>query len=57
MRTVYVGDEHDQVLALWRRRGPFSLRVLHLDFHCDMRGLLIDRRAGRAYRIRRAPGA
>ncbi len=51
MRTVYVGDEHDQVLALWRLQEASSLRVLHMDFHCDMRGLLIDRRAGRAYRI------
>lgn len=33
---------------LWRDRGLSGLRVAHVDFHCDMRGLLIDRRRQRA---------
>jgi hypothetical protein len=48
---IYVVEQHDQVLGLWRAQRASSLRVLHLDFHCDMRGLLIDRQAQRAYRI------
>jgi hypothetical protein len=51
MCVIYVVEEHDQVLSLWRAQQVRSIRVLHLDFHCDMRGLLIDRKAQRAYRI------
>jgi len=51
MCVIYVVEEHDQVLSLWRAQHASYLRVLHLDFHCDMRGLLIDRQAQRAYRI------
>lgn len=51
MCVIYVVEEHDQVLDLWRAQQASALRVLHLDFHCDMRGLLIDRQAQRAYRI------
>jgi hypothetical protein len=46
-----VAEEHDQILHLWRAQNASSLRILHLDFHCDMRGLLIDRKTQRAYRI------
>jgi hypothetical protein len=52
MCTIYVVEQHDQVLDLWRAQQALALRVLHLDFHCDMRGLLIDRPAQRAYHIR-----
>ena len=51
MCVIYVVEEHDQVLNLWRAQQASALRVLHLDFHCDMRGLLLDRQAQRAYRI------
>lgn len=51
MCTIYVAEQHDQVLDLWRKREASSLNVLHLDFHCDMRGLLINRRDQLAYRI------
>lgn len=51
MCVVYVAEQHDEILNLWRAQQACALRVLHLDFHCDMRGLLIDRRVGRAYRI------
>lgn len=45
-------ERHHELLHLWREQGASSLRVAHLDFHCDMRGMLVDRRTGRAYRIR-----
>ncbi|NEO73723.1 UPF0489 family protein [Moorena sp. SIO3H5] len=51
MTTLYVIEKHDQLLSIWRRQNATNLRVVHLDFHCDMRGLLIDRRAQRAYPI------
>ncbi|MCK4792260.1 MAG: hypothetical protein KAV87_51495 [Desulfobacteraceae bacterium] len=51
MCTIYVAEQHDQLLALWREQKASCLDLLHLDFHCDMRGMLIDRKAERAYRI------
>lgn len=51
MTVIYVVEQHDQVLSLWQAQQASALRVLHLDFHCDLRGLLIDRSAQRAYRI------
>lgn len=51
MNFVYVARWHDQVLNLWRQQQATGLSVLHLDFHCDLRGLLIDRRAQLAYGI------
>jgi hypothetical protein len=50
-RTIFVVEQHHQVLQLWRDQALSSQQVLHLDFHCDLRGLLIDRSAQRAYRI------
>lgn len=41
---LFVLEEHDQVYDFWRREGLRGLSVTHVDFHCDMRGLLIDRR-------------
>ena len=51
MTTIYIAEEHHQLLELWREQNASALRILHLDFHCDMRGLMIDRRLQRAYRI------
>ena len=51
MPEILVADEHSQVYDTWRERGERGLALSHIDFHCDMRGLLIDRRRGRAYRI------
>ena len=45
---VFLLDYHHQVLDLWRRESRTSLRVAHLDAHCDLRGLVVDRRAGHA---------
>lgn len=52
MPTVYTMERHHQLLHLWQAHSATGLRVVHLDFHCDMRGMLIDRRVGLAYRIR-----
>ncbi|MDX1521988.1 MAG: hypothetical protein R3264_10205 [Anaerolineae bacterium] len=49
--TIYVIEQHDQLLKLWRTQGATGLSVLHLDFHCDLRGLLINRPRQRAFRI------
>ena len=49
--VIHVVEVHDQVLGLLRQHPVHPLRVLHLDFHCDLRGLLINRRSQRAYRI------
>lgn len=51
MRKIYVAEQHDQVLNLWREQEATSLRILHLDFHCDMRGMLIERRSQKAYPV------
>lgn len=51
MSVIYIVEQHDHILELWRAQQVRDLRVLHLDFHDDMRGLLIDRDAQRAYRI------
>jgi hypothetical protein len=48
MTELIVAEEHSQLYDLWVERGDRNLSVCHLDFHCDMRGLLIDRRHERA---------
>jgi len=51
MTTIYVLEKHHQLLEIWRSQNATNLCVAHLDFHCDMHGLLIDRAAQRAYDI------
>lgn len=53
MREILVAEEHAQVYEVWRERGYRGLAVAHIDFHDDMRGLLIDRTRGRAWLIDR----
>lgn len=48
MAELIVAKEHSSLLDLWQERDERSLSVCHVDFHCDMRGLLIDRPRGRA---------
>ncbi|MFA5516561.1 MAG: hypothetical protein WDA20_09770 [Desulfuromonadales bacterium] len=48
MTALIVAEEHSQLYDVWIERGRRNLSVCHVDFHCDMRGLLIDRRRGRA---------
>jgi hypothetical protein len=49
MREILIADEHDQVYQVWLERGARNIAVAHIDFHCDMRGLMIDRPRGVAY--------
>lgn len=55
MTILYVIEQHDQLLHLWREQQAGGLRVVHLDFHCDLRGLLINRRTQQAYLINDPP--
>ncbi|MBJ6727310.1 hypothetical protein [Geomesophilobacter sediminis] len=48
MTELVIAEEHSQIYDLWLERKERNLSVCHIDFHCDMRGLLIDRRSGRA---------
>jgi hypothetical protein len=48
---LYVIETHDQLLDVWRQQEARGLEVVHVDFHCDMRGMMIDRREQLAYRI------
>jgi hypothetical protein len=48
MTELIVAEEHSPLYDLWLERGDRGLSVCHVDFHCDMRGLLIDRKRGRA---------
>ncbi len=52
MSIIYVIEQHDQLLDIWRSQNAQALKVVHLDFHCDMRGLLVDRNAQKAYPIK-----
>jgi hypothetical protein len=49
--VIYVCEHHDEVYALWRRKNLRGIHLSHIDFHDDLRGLLIDRKRGRAYPI------
>jgi hypothetical protein len=42
LNMLYVIDQHEQLLELWRSVDAKCLKIAHLDFHCDMRGLLVD---------------
>ncbi len=50
-RTLHVIETHEQALSIWRDNNVRAARVLHLDFHCDLRGLLVNRKTQRAYDI------
>jgi hypothetical protein len=48
---IYVCEHHDQLLPLWRRQDWRGGALAHVDFHDDLRGLLVDRRRNVAYPI------
>ncbi len=48
---LIVAEEHSQLYDLWLKQGDRNLSVCHVDFHCDMRGLLIDRQQGKARQV------
>ena len=49
MAELILADNHEQVYSVWKERGMRGLKVAHVDFHCDMRSILIDRPRGRAF--------
>jgi hypothetical protein len=51
--VIYACRHHDEVLAHWRRRDLRNVALAHVDFHDDLRGLLVDRRRAVAYPIGR----
>ena len=48
---IYVCEHHDAVLSHWRQRDLREMRLAHVDFHDDLRGLLVDRRRRVAYLV------
>jgi hypothetical protein len=48
---IHACEHHDEVLEHWRRHDRRNLAICHVDFHDDLRGLMIDRRRGVAYPI------
>jgi hypothetical protein len=48
MAEILVCEEHSQVYDSWQERGQRNLAISHVDFHCDMSGLLLHRRRGEA---------
>jgi len=49
--VIYVCEHHDEVLRHWKERDLREISLAHVDFHDDLRGLLVDRRKGVAYPI------
>ena len=50
-RNIYVIDSHEQALKIWQDHQVCNARLLHIDFHCDQRGLLVNRKTQRAFKI------
>jgi hypothetical protein len=50
MTNLYIIKNHNELLRLWRARGIRGIRLLHVDFHDDLRGLFVDRRRKKAWR-------
>lgn len=48
MTELIVAQEHSQLYDLWIQNGEKDLAICHVDFHDDLRGLLIDRKRGAA---------
>ncbi len=47
--VVYTCDDHSSVYTHLRAESARGLAVTHVDAHCDLKGTLIDRNAGRAW--------
>jgi hypothetical protein len=50
-KNIYVIESHEQALKIWRDQHVRNARLLHIDFHCDLRGLLVNRKTQRAFKI------
>jgi hypothetical protein len=53
--VIYTCDDHSAVYHHLIARGEQGLALSHLDAHCDLRGTLVDRVAGRAHLLPSAP--
>jgi hypothetical protein len=53
LREILIAEEHDQVYRVLLERRVQNIAIAHIDFHCDMRGLMIDRLRGVAYMVSR----
>jgi hypothetical protein len=42
--VVHAFEHHDRVLTAWREEDRRGVALVHVDFHDDLRGLLVDRR-------------
>jgi|GEM_PF-642497 len=51
MPQIILADNHEQVYPVWQERKLQNITLTHLDFHCDMRGIMIDRKKGSAFFI------
>lgn len=49
MAEIIIADNHEQVYPVWSERGIKGAMLTHVDFHCDMRGIMIDRKRGSAF--------
>jgi len=49
MPEIIIADNHEQVYPVWKEHGLKNALLTHVDFHCDMRGIMIDREQGRAF--------
>ena len=49
MTELLIAEEHDQIYQVWCDRQLRDMAIVHVDFHCDMRGLLVDRARSTAY--------
>ena len=41
--TIFVFQEHHELLFFWKEHGIHDIKLWHFDAHCDMHGLLVDR--------------
>ncbi|MBL8091741.1 MAG: hypothetical protein KF758_18080 [Anaerolineales bacterium] len=53
MTELIIAQEHSQLYDLWIQNGEKDLSICHVDFHDDMRGLLINRKYGTAQFVSR----
>ena len=49
MAEIIIAVNHEQVYPVWSERGIKGAMLTHVDFHCDMRGIMIDRKRGSAF--------
>ena len=49
MPKIIVAENHEQVYPVWVEHGVKGGSLTHVDFHCDMRGIMIDRKNGEAF--------